>query len=136
MRTQLTSALSIDCAAGTLDTDLYTFKMARAIEESMHETQRNKACIAPAEQTRRSRDVRRPCGWSACTSGLIIPNESSQQTRETSSYLVWNFDLIIPKLCNTELGGTGTLVLQPDTATDKPRQKEYQLSDGVAGALM
>jgi hypothetical protein len=47
LRTQSTRALSIDGAAGTLDADLYTFNMARAIAESMHEAQRNNSVDRP-----------------------------------------------------------------------------------------
>ena len=46
-RTRATDAWSTDGSAGTLDADVYTFKMARAIAESMHEAQRNKSVYRP-----------------------------------------------------------------------------------------
>ena len=46
-RTQLTRELSTNGAAGTLDADLYTFKMASAIAESMHEAQRSNRVYRP-----------------------------------------------------------------------------------------
>jgi len=46
-RTQLARALSINGAAGTIDADLYTFKMVSASAESMHAAHRSKRVCRP-----------------------------------------------------------------------------------------
>ena len=65
MRTQFTSASSIDGAAGTLDADLYTFKMALAIAESMQEAQRNKSVYRPGRTNTQTSRRTAPL-WMAC----------------------------------------------------------------------
>ena len=64
-RTRAAEAGSTDGSAGTLDADVYTFKMALAIAVSMHEAQRMRSVYRPGRTntqiSRRTAPLRMVC---------------------------------------------------------------------------